>query len=56
MTTYNWSIVEIWHDDDLSINNKQEVSFEEFIVILFEGFKKMGFYKYYTLEVSYFGK
>jgi SMI1-KNR4 cell-wall len=27
----NWSIVEIWHDDNLSINPREEKTFEEFV-------------------------
>ncbi|MCE5170709.1 SMI1/KNR4 family protein [Paenibacillus profundus] len=38
LTTANWSIVEIWHDDDLSINPRDEKTFEEFVVNMFEKF------------------
>lgn len=39
LTTDNWSIVEIWHDDDLSINPIEEKTFEEFVNAMFEKFK-----------------
>ncbi|WP_025849825.1 SMI1/KNR4 family protein [Paenibacillus ehimensis] len=39
LTTDNWAIVEIWHDDDLSINPTEEKTFEEFVVNMFEQFK-----------------
>lgn len=38
LTTDNWSIVEIWHDDDLSINPGEEKTFEEFANGMFEKF------------------
>ncbi|WP_256223335.1 hypothetical protein [Paenibacillus sp. 1_12] len=38
LTTDNWSIVEIWHDDDLSINLRDEKTFEEFVISMFEKF------------------
>ncbi|MFB7813431.1 SMI1/KNR4 family protein [Paenibacillus chitinolyticus] len=38
LTTDNWAIVEIWHDDDLSINPTEEKTFEEFVVTMFEKF------------------
>ncbi|MFW5438931.1 SMI1/KNR4 family protein [Paenibacillus apiarius] len=38
LTTANWTIVEIWHDDDLSIHPRDEKTFEEFVVKMFETF------------------
>lgn len=38
LTTDNWAIVEIWHDDDLSINPIEEESFEEFVNNMFVQF------------------
>lgn len=38
LTTDNWSIVEIWHDDNLSINPREEKSFEEFVRNTFSKF------------------
>ncbi len=36
LATDNWTIVEIWHDDNLSINPVEEQTFEEFVVHMFE--------------------
>ncbi|MFB6367899.1 SMI1/KNR4 family protein [Paenibacillus elgii] len=36
LVTDDWSIVEIWHDDNLSINPCEEETFEEFVVSMFE--------------------
>ncbi|MEK8132971.1 SMI1/KNR4 family protein [Paenibacillus filicis] len=36
LVTDNWSIVEIWHDDNLSINYRDEDTFEEFAHSIFE--------------------
>ncbi|WP_166240227.1 SMI1/KNR4 family protein [Paenibacillus turpanensis] len=35
LTTDGWRIVEIWHDDNLSIQPREEKSFEEFVLKLF---------------------
>ena len=39
LVTDNWAIVEIWHDDDLSINHCEEETFEEFVLSMFENVK-----------------
>lgn len=33
---YGWALVEIWHDDNLSLHYREEQSFEEFVRRLFE--------------------
>ncbi|KQO14706.1 SMI1/KNR4 family protein [Paenibacillus sp. Leaf72] len=35
LITDNWAIVEIWHDDNLSINPREEATFEEFVITIF---------------------
>lgn len=35
LTTDEWSIVEIWHDDDLTLHPVEEATFEEYINHLF---------------------
>ncbi|KPV56263.1 hypothetical protein QJ48_28695 [Paenibacillus sp. A3] len=35
LTTDDWSIVEIWHDDDLTLHPVEEATFEEYINHLF---------------------
>lgn len=38
LTTNNYSIVEIWHDDDLSIHSREEKGFEYFVNSMFSKF------------------
>ncbi|MBG9793188.1 hypothetical protein ABD76_12040 [Paenibacillus dendritiformis] len=35
LTTDGWALVEIWHDDNLSLHYREEQSFEEFVRRLF---------------------
>lgn len=35
LTTDGWALVEIWHDDDLSVHYREEQSFVEFVKALF---------------------
>ncbi|MDG0871177.1 hypothetical protein L5D93_01000 [Paenibacillus thiaminolyticus] len=36
LTTDNWALVEIWHDDNLSLHYREEQSFEAFVRRLFD--------------------